>query len=484
MKTVKALPFLLILALCPTVKAGSLTGLGHIDLKGTDTWVPANGYDEKQFLAWSPNAGYFRGGFNWTSTLPSTGFCSLVFGDSMYEIGAQSAAFGYSNRAGVGALVSGSNNEATGSYSAAFGNQTDALGYASLAANYQTVAQENYSTAFGYRTRTFAPYQTVVGKNNDTSWYWLHWDFDGDGVIDTIPAQAMFIVGDGGMDVGDCMLTPANPGHNAFVVYAGGTTRVGHDLLVARDLQAQRNILVLGDARIHRLILPAGASAGKVLTSDASGIATWEASQWTTSSSNISLNTTGNVGIGQSSPTYKLDVRSASPNVFRVSNGTLSLGISQITSGGTGARTTLQVSNGAFEVFDQSAGASRLWIAAGTGNLGIGTTSPVSKLTINTPGGTNSAGSEWDTHALSITTGTAGRTLWFGYDDTANAGYINAAGNSQVRPVLIQSRGGTVAINTATPDTSKSLHVNGSVKIEGTVTIATASGDISMGAFQ
>ncbi len=54
---------------------------------------------------------------------------------------------------------------------------------------------------------------------------------------------------------------------------------------------------------------------GKVLTSDAKGLASWSASsgtsQWVTSGSNIYYNT-GNVGIGTASPAYKFDLRSGS----------------------------------------------------------------------------------------------------------------------------------------------------------------------------
>jgi hypothetical protein len=52
-------------------------------------------------------------------------------------------------------------------------------------------------------------------------------------------------------------------------------------------------------------------AAGKVLTSDAAGIATWQPTQWTASGSNVYFNTTGGaVGIGTATPSssYKLDV--------------------------------------------------------------------------------------------------------------------------------------------------------------------------------
>jgi hypothetical protein len=57
-----------------------------------------------------------------------------------------------------------------------------------------------------------------------------------------------------------------------------------------------------------------GEAAGKVLTSDASGNATWgnlptTTGTWTVSGNNIYNSNTGNVGIGHNNPTYALDVR-------------------------------------------------------------------------------------------------------------------------------------------------------------------------------
>jgi hypothetical protein len=73
-------------------------------------------------------------------------------------------------------------------------------------------------------------------------------------------------------------------------------------------------VLRVGLAGPTALQIPAGAGAGRVLTSDASGNASWadlpaSASVWAVSGANIYNTNTGNVGIGTNSPGFLLDVR-------------------------------------------------------------------------------------------------------------------------------------------------------------------------------
>jgi hypothetical protein len=54
-----------------------------------------------------------------------------------------------------------------------------------------------------------------------------------------------------------------------------------------------------------------------------------------------------------------------------------------------------------------------------------------------------------------------------GVDYTSGCGYINAAGNGDLQPVCLQTRGGKVGIGTTTP--TATLDVVGSAKISGTL---------------
>ena len=101
------------------------------------------------------------------------------------------------------------------------------------------------------------------------------------------------------------------------------------------------------------------------------------------------IDASGNVGIGTADPTSKLSVLgSDGAHNFLVSDG----GGRQLTvyqsSGAPGARNSLVFSGGAFELYDGTNNASRLWLSSG-GYVGIGTTSPSAKFSITGSGSTS-----------------------------------------------------------------------------------------------
>jgi hypothetical protein len=92
---------------------------------------------------------------------------------------------------------------------------------------------------------------------------------------------------------------------NSFIIRAGGGVGIG------KNNPAQA-LDVEGTVQMTGFKLTTSPSAGYVLTSDASGVGTWQSigsdGDWSISGSNIYANIAGNVGIGNPIPGYKLDV--------------------------------------------------------------------------------------------------------------------------------------------------------------------------------
>ena len=187
---------------------------------------------------------------------------------------------------------------------------------------------------------------------------------------------------------------------------------------------------VAGTTRTTGFQLPTGAAAGRVLTSDASGTASWQAlpsgaSVWTVSGSNIYNNNTGKVGIGTTTPITRLHVfggdwdTSATEGDFAIgdSNHRLKMGISL---GGAGAGHATIAAQGGVNALSLGAGTTltsqRTLTILGTGRVGIGTTSPSTKLHVVDTG----------TAVSAVSTATTGTTYggYFASNSTAGTGVV------------------------------------------------------------
>ncbi len=154
---------------------------------------------------------------------------------------------------------------------------------------------------------------------------------------------------------------------------------------------------VNGTVRATGFQMPTGAGAGRVLTSDASGNATWQdlpagATVWAVSGNNIYNTNTGNVGIGTTLPIARLHVLGGNWNT-ETTNGDFVIGDSTyrlkigIARAGSGAGHATIAAQGGVNLLSLGAGTTldtqRTLTITGDGKVGIGTISPATTLEVN-----------------------------------------------------------------------------------------------------
>jgi hypothetical protein len=230
-------------------------------------------------------------------------------------------------------------------------------------------------------------------------------------------------------------------------------------------------VLRVGLAGPTALQIPAGAGAGRVLTSDAAGNASWQdlpagASVWAVSGANIYNTNTGNVGIGTTTPTAKLDVRGGM--LVDSSSGSLRIGYPS-----SANQWHFNTMNGGadLQLWENAVNTVRMYFKAG-GNIGIGTTAPAARLDI-LGGNWDTASTEGDlrignaTYRLKIGVATGGGGA--GHATIAAQGGVNAlslgAGTTlDTQRTLTITGAGNVGIGTASP--AAKLDVNGTARVK------------------
>ncbi len=186
----------------------------------------------------------------------------------------------------------------------------------------------------------------------------------------------------------------ASTANNQFLIRASGNVGINKN-------NPSQVLDVNGTTQMTGFIMPTGAGAGSVLTSDASGVGTWQVpaglpsgasgqtlrhdgTNWIANSQ--LYNDGSNVGIGTISPTQKLDVGGTVKMIgFRMSTGAFNGYVLTSDAGGVG---TWQVASGiggsgATNYIPKFTGATTLGNSAiyqSASNVGIGTTSPTTTL--------------------------------------------------------------------------------------------------------
>ena len=176
------------------------------------------------------------------------------------------------------------------------------------------------------------------------------------------------------------------------------------------------------------------------------------------SGNNLTISSSGNVGIGISSPSAKLHVQGTTSPQVRI--GYDADNYVQVSVDGTGDTTIAPTGNGVIAAdLTLSAGSAYIKVDAQTNNVGIGTTNPATKLdvrgdiTITNANGGNptDAGSLYFTEAA----GVWGSTQYgFRINQQGTSNYLNfqSANTTTVRDILTLARDtGNVGIGTTSP---------------------------------
>jgi hypothetical protein len=406
----------------------------------------------------------------------ASGSASLAGGYTTTASGTRSTAFGDLNEAsGYAAFVVNQNNIASGSRSFAGGVRSTASGSASFVHSDQSTASGSRSVVIGGWKHTNSGLNSVIlgGYNNSvtsrdslTSGQNLNnnsmlnvaignYNVGGGSPTSWVTTDPLFEVGNG---------ANSSARNNAFTVYKNGNVDVDNNLTV-----------------------------GGSLTLDGDTINTWSdislSSPWTESGSDV-YRSSGNVGIGTTTPAYPLEIN-ASNDAFRVGtsnswfsfwtggNARISLGNGAASEAGfIASKRTSNINYLNLGACDNNGNCPSYLTLKEDGNVGIDTTTPDADLHVNDTIRVGEDPSYGSVYGELYHTGSGN-----GFRLNAEAGggswadmYFQTNGNTRM---FIESSG-NVGIGTTSP--SERLEVNGNIRLEdgGDAYIENANGYIGL----
>jgi hypothetical protein len=182
----------------------------------------------------------------------ASGGISTAMGDNTSASGATSTAMGYVTTAsGIRSTAMGSSTTASGFAATAMGNSTAASGNYATAMGASTTASGFTSTAIGISTTAPSYGETAMGSFNTT------YTMGTDGATTTNATDRLLSVGNG---------ISSTTRSNALTILKNGNTGIGFDA-PAEKLEINGKIKIVDGNQ----------AAGKVLTTDANGVGTWQA---------------------------------------------------------------------------------------------------------------------------------------------------------------------------------------------------------------
>jgi len=332
-------------------------------------------------------------------TTSASGDYSIAMGDTTIASGDWSTAMGYQTIAsGDRSTATGDRTKAEGHYSLAMGYGTTASGQWSTAMGNQTVSSGEQAISAGFKTTAQSFGSFVVGRYNEISGNLTSWvDTDplfviGNGSGSSTTSNAMTVLKNGNVGIGTS--SPVNSFEVVGDSVVTGNFSTGGNMLVTGDIVASSNISALGNISTNGNI-------------DATG----------------SITTLGNLGAVDVNISGDIN---AGGDIVGASFGTAgNLTVNGPTSLANLATTGTITSLGDVYV---------------SGKVGIGTSSPASKLDIEVDssdtgslieaGYAANASGNYSTAIGRSTTASGSYSTSMGYSTTANASYSTAIGRS------------------------------------------------------
>jgi trimeric autotransporter adhesin len=395
----------------------------------------------------------------------ASGSYSTAMGSSATASGESSTATGYgTTSSGLGSFAGGYNTIAQGSYATSLGLSTKAYGLASFAINQATEATGDRSTAMGFSTKSKSYGEVTIGASNDTLLQVNSTSFAAD-------TNRIFTVGIG---------THPTLRKTGFVIQQNGNVGI-NERKPTEKLDINGSIKIVDGTQ----------GAGKILTSDANGKASWQAAAGggffkvsTANTNHIIYNDAANYGknfiVNGDSVNWKSGTENkmlfipSKGGAFRVGQtfdkswNVDSIGSSSFAAG---------INNKALAIGSTSSGSGNTITSNATYAIAIGQSNTASANGAIALGLSNKAIANYATAIGSLNTSSSNGSVAMGFSNSATASGSVAIGQSNNATVS-----GAVAIGQSNSATaSYSMALGYSNRAAGAISMAFGSGNKALG---
>ena len=231
------------------------------------------------------------------------------------------------------------------------------------------------------------------------------------------------------------------------------------------------------------------ASAKTVIGSGASAELAFHTNSDGASNERLRIDSNGRLGIGDSSPDFKLDVETTANSDVTVANFQSAIdangehSIIRVGNSGKGAFMGLLLNSSDtayFGIDDNPDDGNGIYVNE-SGLIGIGSKAPSSKLTVVTTSDTNGTPTAYSNKFFTVGEGgTTGGNVFISYDQTNNRGYIGAlTPGTAWRNLILNPGGGNIGIGSVNPVAKLVVSDGGNAGIELQPEIATDTNRIT-----